>query len=65
MTIDFTQQCTSNVGLIEQPQIMEFSRAAMMRWIIMVESKKSTNSHLMVGNLLILSYSNVISLILQ
>ena len=65
MAIDFTQQDTSNVGPIEQPQIVEFSRTEMMGWITMEELKKYTNSRSMAANLLIPSYSNAIGLILQ
>jgi hypothetical protein len=65
MDIAFTQQATSRVGLIKKPQIAEFLRPTLMVSTIMEELKKYTNFHFMVPNLLILSYSNVIGLILE
>jgi len=65
MDIAFTQQATSRVGLIKKPQIVEFLRPALMASTIMEELKKYTNFHFMVPNLLILSYSNAIGLILE
>ena len=50
---------------IEEPQVLEFLRPALMRLSIMEELKKYTNSSFMVPNLLIPSYSNVIGLILK
>jgi len=63
MDIAFTQQDTSKVGPIEEPQIPEFSRPPLMGSIIMEELKKYTNSRFMAANLLILSYLNAIGLI--
>jgi hypothetical protein len=65
MDIAFTQQATSRVGPIEEPQIAEFVRPALMVSTIMEELKKYIKFHLMVANLLILSYSNAIGLILE
>jgi hypothetical protein len=65
MDIAFTQQATSKVGPIEKPQTTEFLRLALMTSTIMEELKKSTNFHFMVSNLLILSYSNATSFILE
>jgi hypothetical protein len=65
MDIAFTQQDTSRVGPIEEPQIPEFLCLALMGSSIMEELKKYTNSHFMVANLLILSYSNATGLILK
>jgi hypothetical protein len=52
MDIVFAQQATSRVGLIEQPQVLEFLRPALMGSSIMEELKKYTNSSFMVANLL-------------
>jgi hypothetical protein len=65
MDIAFTWQDTSRVGPIEEPQIPEFLRLALMGSSIMEELKKYTNSRFMVPKLLIMSYSNVIGLILK
>jgi hypothetical protein len=65
MDIAFTQQATSRVGPIEEPQITEFVQPTRMASTIMEELKKYTNFHFMVANLLILSYSNAIGLILE
>ena len=65
MDIAFTQQATSRVDPIEEPQVSEFLRPALMRSSIMEELKKYTNSSFMVPNLLIPSYSNDIGLILK
>jgi hypothetical protein len=65
MDIAFTQQATSRIGPIEEPQVLEFLRPALMRSSIMEELKKYTNSSFMVPNLLIPSYSNAIGLILK
>jgi hypothetical protein len=53
------------VDPIERPQILEFLLLVLMGSSIMEELKKYTNSVFMVPNLLILSYSNVIGLILK
>jgi hypothetical protein len=65
MDIAFAQQATSRVGPIEEPQVPEFLRPALMRSSIMEELKKYTNSSFMVPNLLIPSYLNAIGLILK
>jgi hypothetical protein len=65
MDIAFTQQAMSRVGPIEEPQIPEFLRPTLMASTIMEELNKYTNFHFMVANLLILSYSNAIGLILE
>jgi hypothetical protein len=65
MDIAFTQQATSRVGPIEEPQITEFVQPSLMASTIMEELKKYMNFHFMVANLLILSYSNAIGLILE
>jgi hypothetical protein len=65
MDIAFAQQATSRVGPIEKPQVPEFLRPAKMGSSIMEELKKYSNSTIMVANLLILSYSNAIGLILK
>jgi hypothetical protein len=65
MDIAFTQQATSRVGPIGEPQIAEFVRAALMVSTSMEELKKYTNFHFMVANLFILLYSNAIGLILE
>jgi hypothetical protein len=65
MDIVFVQQATRQVDLIEGPQILEFLLLALMGSSIMEELNKYTNSVFMVANLLILSYSNVIGLILK
>jgi hypothetical protein len=65
MDIAFTQQATSRVGPIEEPQVLEFVRQAKMGSSIMEKLKNFMNSTFMVANLLILSYSNVIDLILK
>jgi hypothetical protein len=65
MDIAFTQQATSRVGPIEEPQVPEFVRQAKMGSSIMEKLKKYMNSTFIVANLLILSYSNVIGLILK
>jgi hypothetical protein len=65
MDITFTQQDTSRVGPIKEPQIPEFLCPALMRSSIMEELKKYTNSRFMVANVLIMSYSNAIGLILK
>ena len=49
----------------KKPQIVEFLRLALMASTIMEELKKYMNFHFMVPNLLILSYSNAIGLILE
>ena len=61
--IGFTQQGTSRVGPIEEPQIPEFSRQALMGSSTTEELKKYTNSLFMGANLLIQLYSNAIGLI--
>ena len=58
MDIAFTQQATGRVDPIEEPQVLEFLRPALMRSSIMEELKKYTNSSFMVPNLLIPSYWN-------
>jgi hypothetical protein len=66
MAIAFTQQATSRVGPIEEPQIAEFLPPALMASTIMEELKEYTNFHSQmpsVANLLVLSYSNAIGLI--
>jgi len=65
MDTDFTQQDTSRAGPIEEPRIPEFLLAALMGPSIMEELKKYTNSGFVVANLLTLSYSNAIGLILK
>jgi len=65
MDITFTQKVTSRVTPIEEPQVLEFLRLALMGSNIMEEMKKYTNSGSMVPNLLIPSYSNAIDLILK
>jgi hypothetical protein len=65
MDIAFTQQATSKVGPIEEPQIAKFWRPALMASTILEELKKYTNFHFIVANLLILSYLNIIGLILE
>jgi hypothetical protein len=65
MDIAFTQQAMSRIGPIEKPQTAEFLRPALMTSTIMEELKKSMNFHFMVRNLLILSYSNASSFILE
>jgi hypothetical protein len=65
MDIAFTQQATSRVGPIEEPQIAEFLRPALMASTIMEELKEYMNFHFMVANLLVLLYSNTIGLILE
>jgi hypothetical protein len=65
MDIVFVQQATRQVNPIERPQILEFLLLALLGSSIMEELKKYTNSVFMVPNLLILSYSNVIGLILK
>ena len=60
-----TQQVTSRFGPNEKPQIAEFVRPALMASTIMVELRKSMNSHFMETNLLNLSCSNATSLILD
>jgi hypothetical protein len=52
----FAQQAMSRVGPIEQPQVPEFLRPALIGSSILKELKKYTNSSFMVANLLILSY---------
>jgi hypothetical protein len=51
--------------IYEEPQIAEFLRSALMASTIMEELKKYTNFYFIVANLLILSYSNAIGLILE
>jgi hypothetical protein len=65
MDIAFTQQATSRVGPIEEPQVQEFLRLAKMGSTIMEELKKYMNSSFVVPKLLIPSYSNAIGLILK
>jgi hypothetical protein len=65
MDIAFTQQDTSRVSPIEEPQIPEFLRPALMGSSIMEELKKYTHSRFMAANLSILSYSNATGLILK
>jgi hypothetical protein len=65
MDIAFTQQATSRVNPIKEPQIAEFVLPTLMASTIMEELKKYTNLHFMVANLLILSYLNAIGLILE
>jgi hypothetical protein len=68
MDIAFIQQATSRVGPTEEPQIAEFLPPALMALTIMEELKEYTNFHLQmpsVANLLVLSYSNAIGLILK
>jgi hypothetical protein len=65
MDIVFVQQAMRQVEPIERPKILEFLLLALMGSSIMEELKKYTNSVFMVPNLLILSYSNVIGLILK
>jgi hypothetical protein len=65
MDIVFVQQATRQDDPIERPQILEFLLLALMGSSIMEELNKYTNSVFMVANLLILSYSNVIGLILK
>jgi hypothetical protein len=65
MDIVFVQQGTRQVDPIERPQILELLLLALMGSSIMEELKKYMNSVFMVANLLILSYSNVIGLILK
>jgi hypothetical protein len=68
MDIAFTQQAKSRVDPIEEPQIVEFLPPALIASTIMEELKEYTNFHLQmpsVANLLVLSYSNAIGLILE
>jgi hypothetical protein len=68
MDIAFTQQATSRVGSTEEPQIAEFLPPVLMASTIMEELKEYMNFHLQmpsVANLLVLSYSNAIGLILE
>ena len=65
MDTDFTQQDTSRGGPIEEPRIPEFLLAALTGPSIMEELKKYTNLGFVVVNLLTLSYSNAIGLILK
>jgi hypothetical protein len=68
MDIAFTQQATSRVSPIEEPQIAKFLPPALMASTIMEELKKYMNFHLQmpsITNLLVLSYSNAIGLILE
>jgi hypothetical protein len=65
MGIAFMQQATSRVVPIEEQQIVELLLLALMALTIMEELKKYTNFHFMVTDLLILSYSNAIGLILE
>ena len=65
MDIAFTQQGTSRVGPIEKPQTSECLRPELMASTIMEELKKYMNFHFMVPNILNLSYSNAIGLILE
>jgi hypothetical protein len=65
MDIVFVQQATRQDDPIERPQILEFLLLALMGSSTMEELKKYTKSVFMVANLLILSYSNVIGLILK
>ena len=60
-----TQQVTSRFGPNEKPQIAEFVRPALMASTIMVELRKSMNSHFMETNLLNMSCSNATGLILD
>jgi hypothetical protein len=65
--IAFTQQATSRVGPTEEPQIAEFLPPALMASTIMEKLKEYMNFHLQmssVANLLVLSYSNAVGLIL-
>jgi hypothetical protein len=68
MDIAFTQQATSRVGPTEEPQIAEFLSLALMASTIMGELKEYMNFYLQmsfVANLLVLSYSSAIGLILE
>jgi hypothetical protein len=68
MDIAFIQQAMSRVGPTEEPQIAEFLPPTLMALTIMEELKEYTNFHLQmpsVANLLVLSYSNAIGLILK
>jgi hypothetical protein len=68
MDIAFIQQAMSRVGPTEEPQIAEFLPPTLMALTIMEELKEYTNFHLQmpsVANLLVLSYSNAIGLILE
>jgi hypothetical protein len=66
MAMAFTQQATSRVVPIEEPQIAEFLPLTLMGSTIMKELKEYTNFHSQmpsVANLLVLSSSNAIGLI--
>jgi hypothetical protein len=68
MDIAFTQQAKSRVDPIEEQQIAEFLSPTLIASTIMEELKEYTNFHLQmpsVANLLVLSYSNDIGLILE
>jgi hypothetical protein len=68
MDIGFTQQATSRVGPIEEPQIAELLPLVLMVLTIMEELKEYTNFHLQMpsaANLLVQSYSNAIGFILE
>jgi hypothetical protein len=68
MDIAFTQQATSRVSPTEEPQIAEFLPSALMASTIMEELKEYMNFHLQMpslANLLVLSYSDAIGLILE
>jgi hypothetical protein len=65
MDIAFTQQATSRIDPIEEPQIAEFLHPTLMASTIIEELKEYMNFHFMVANLLALSYSKAIGLILQ
>jgi hypothetical protein len=66
MDIASTQQATSRVGPIKEPQIAGFLRPALIASTIMEELKEYMNFHFMVPTkLLDLSYLNVIGLILE
>jgi hypothetical protein len=62
MDIIFTQQDTSKIDPIEEPQILEFVRQVTLGSSTMEDSKKYMNSSIMVPNHLNQSY--VIGLIL-
>jgi hypothetical protein len=49
----FAQQTTTKVGPIEKQHVLESLRPALMRSIILDESKKYMNSIFMVSNLLL------------
>jgi len=63
MDFGFTQQATSMCGQIERPQIPGFLRLALMAGTTMEELKKYMKSNSLVAPMLVLSYSNAISLI--